>query len=391
HLGGDGFLPTDQGFDLNIGGNASGSPSSYFPPYRKPALPDGAPGEYLTDRLTAEAERFIETNRDRPFFLYLAHYAVHIPLQAKRALVERYQRRHPGRTQTNYLYAAMVESVDDSVGRIVRKLDQLGLTERTVVFFTSDNGGLSVKEGPHTPSTSNAPLRGGKGYLYEGGIREPLLVRWPGKVRRGTVCRVPVCSVDFYPTILGMAGVMPPANRALDGVSLVSLLTQSGPLSPRALYWHYPHYSNQGGKPGGAIRDGAFKLIEFYEDHHLELYDLEDDLGETTNLAARMPHQAEEMRRQLAAWRRSVDAQMPTPNPDYRLAISPARMVAQSADGTILLHARDVTVHGATVRYEPDPHKNTVGFWTRREDWVSWDFEVAHPGRFAVEIFVLNR
>ncbi|MHB8519181.1 MAG: sulfatase [Limisphaerales bacterium] len=321
HLGGEGFLPPDQGFDVNIAGNASGSPSSYFPPYRKPALPDGPPEEYLTDRLTTEAEKFIETNKDRPFFLYLAHYAVHIPLAAKRELIAKYQRRHPGGgSQTNYLYAAMVESVDDSVGRIVRKLDELKLSDRTVVFFTSDNGGLSVKEGPHTPSTSNAPLRAGKGYLYEGGIREPLMVKWPGAVRPGSVCRVPVCSVDFYPTILEMAGVTPPTDRALDGVSLTPLLKRTGTWSRDALYWHYPHYSNQGGKPGGTIRAGDFKLIEFYEDDHLELYNLRDDIGEKHNLAIGMADKARELQRKLAAWRSRVNAQMPTPNPDYRPA-----------------------------------------------------------------------
>jgi arylsulfatase A-like enzyme len=387
HLGGEGFLPTDQGFDVNIAGNASGSPSSYFPPYRKPALADGPPEEYLTDRLTTEAEKFIETNKDRPFFLYLAHYAVHIPLAAKQALIAKYQSRHPGGgSQTNYLYAAMVESVDDSVGRIVRKLDQLKLSERTVIFFTSDNGGLSVKEGPHTPSTSNAPLRAGKGYLYEGGIREPLIVKWPRVVRRGGVCRAPVCSVDFFPTILEMTGVSPASDRVLDGLSLVSLLKQTGVPPPRTLCWHYPHYSNQGGKPGGAIREGDYKLIEFYEDNHLELYNLVNDLGEKNNLAARLPDLAHALQQKLAAWRTTVDAQMPTLNPGYRPAASPSKIVLQSTDGIILLHARDVSVHGSTVRYEPDPHKNTVGFWTRLEDWVSWEFEVTRPGLFSVEI-----
>ena len=320
HLGGPGFLPTDQGFDLNIGGNASGSPSSYFPPYRKPNLPEGAPGEYLTDRLTTEAERFIEDHRDRPFFLYLAHYAVHIPLQAKAALVAKYRQRPvTDSPQTNYLYAAMVQSVDESVGRILAKLEALNLSHRTIVFFTSDNGGLSVREGPSTPSTSNAPLRAGKGYLYEGGIREPLIIKWPGVVQPATVCATPVSSVDFYPTILALTGAAPP-DRELDGVSLVPLLRQRGTLAPRDLFWHYPHYANQGGRPGGAVRAGNLKLIEFYEDHHLELYDLKADVGEQHNLAGRLPAQAQALERKLAAWRQRVGAQMPTPNPAYRPA-----------------------------------------------------------------------
>ena len=209
----------------------------------------------------------------------------------------------------------MVESVDQSVGRVMRKLDDLRIADRTVIFFTSDNGGLSVKEGPNTPSTSNAPLRAGKGYLYEGGIREPLVIHWPGTAKAGSVCNVPVSSVDFFPTILEMAGL---PEQQVDGVSLVPLLKQTGGLKRDGLYWHYPHYSNQGGKPGGAIRKGDYKLIEFYEDGKLELYNLKDDIGEKTDLASKMPQKAREMRDMLREWRKAVDAQMPTPNPSYK-------------------------------------------------------------------------
>lgn len=327
HLGGLGFSPRDQGFDVNIAGDSSGSPLTYFGPFRRgarvmPGLEASRAGEYLTDRLTEEAEGFIEANRDKPFFLYLAHYAVHIPLTAKQELVKKYEGLPASGPQTNTMYAAMIESVDESVGRILRKLDELNLAERTVVFFTSDNGGLSVTEGPHTPATSNAPLREGKGYLYEGGIRSPLIVRWPGKIRAG-VENVPVSSVDLFPTILALAGIE--AERPLDGVSLLPALLESKPLDREALFWHYPHYSNQGGEPCGAIREGDFKLIEFFEDGRLELYNLREDIAEKRDLARANPRKADELRVRLEAWRRSQGAQMMEPNPDYVGRVPPAR------------------------------------------------------------------
>jgi arylsulfatase A-like enzyme len=324
HLGGKPYYPEKHGFDVNIGGTERGSPPSYFFPYKNkafsvPGLDEGKEGEYLTDRLTTEAERFIEKNKDKPFFLYLAHHAVHIPLQAKKDVIAKYQAKaKPGQEQNNPVYAAMVESVDDSVGRIMKKLDELKISDRTVIFFMSDNGGLSVKEGPHTPATSNAPLRTGKGYLYEGGIREPMMVKWPGTIKPGSVCDVPVSSVDFYPTILEMAGGKPQAKQVIDGESMVPLLKQSGELKRDAIYWHYPHYSNQGGKPGGAVRQGDFKLIEFYEDSKVELYNLKDDIGEKNDLTSKMPDKAKELHQMLKDWRKTADAQMPTPNPDYK-------------------------------------------------------------------------
>ena len=271
----------------------------------------GREGEYLSDRLTAEAGKFIEQNKDRPFFLYLPHYAVHVPLQGKPDVVAKYKAKQADGGQKNAVYAAMVESVDDSVGSILAKLDALGIAERTAVFFFSDNGGLW----PH--STSNAPLRAGKGYLYEGGIREPLIVKWPGKVQPGATCATPVSSVDFFATILEMAGVDPSAVG--DGKSLVPLLRQTGTIARDALYWHYPHYwSGLHVRPAGAVRAGDWKLIEYYEDLRVELFNLKTDLGEAHDLAAEKPAKAAELRAMLHAWRQAVDAQMPRVNPNYQ-------------------------------------------------------------------------
>jgi len=334
HLGGADYRPETQGFDLNIGGDHRGQPPSYFAPYRIPSIAEGPSGEYLTDRLTEEAERFIDRNRQQPFFLYLAHYAVHTPLQAKKELVEKYQAAvQPDQPHRNAVYAAMLESVDQSVGRIVNKLQQLGIDKQTVIFYTSDNGGLAGV-------TSNAPLRAGKGSPWEGGVRVPLIVVWPGVIRPGSTCDVPVISVDFFPTIMEIAGASwPPAAGqsaapagsapaaavaaeccgppAIDGESLLPLLKQTGQLKRQAIFWHYPHYHPGGATPYGAVRKGDYKLIEFYEDGRLELYNLREDVGERNNLASSMPEKADELKRLLAQWRESLGAQMPRPNPDY--------------------------------------------------------------------------
>ena len=311
HLGGEPYYPDKQGFAVNIGGTQQGQPPRYFDPYKIATLPDRQAGEYLTDRLTDEAERFIETNREKPFFLYFAHYAVHTPLQAKKDVIARYQEKvKPDQPQKNATYAAMVQAVDDSVGRIMAKLDALGLTENTVVIFMSDNGGLI---GP----TSNVPLRAGKGTLYEGGIREPMIVRWPGVVKPGAVCDTVVTSVDFFPTIREIAGAAADESQRVDGVSLLPLLKGAGHLQRDAIYWHYPHYHPGGATPGGAVRAGDFKLIEFFETGRVELYNLKDDLGEKQDLAAAMPEKAAELKDRLADWRQAVGARMPTPNPDY--------------------------------------------------------------------------
>jgi len=310
HLGGPAFFPDKQGFDLNIGGCDKGQPPSYFSPYRIPTLQDGERGEYLTDRLALEAVRFIEANRDRPFFLYLPHYAVHTPLQGKKDVIEKYRARaKPGAGQGNAVYASMVESVDDAMNRILSKLDELRISERTVILFTSDNGGL-------LRSTSNEPLRAGKGSAYEGGVRVPLIVKWPGVTKPGSACDVPVISPDLFATILEIAGAKG-APPGIDGESLVPLLRQGVGLRREAIFWHYPHYHPGGATPYGAVRKGDLKLIEFYEDGHLELYNLKEDIGEKKDLAADLPVKAKELRELLAKWRAEVGARMPTPNPDY--------------------------------------------------------------------------
>jgi len=328
HLGTEEYYPDRQGFDINIAGYETGAPPSYFYPYespknknnpRIPTMTGGKEGEYLTDRLTDEAEKFIQDNRDVPFFLYLSHFAVHTPLQGKEDYIKKYEAKiKPGQKQDNPVFAAMIQSVDDSVGRVMRKLDELGIAERTVVIFMSDNGGLVGTTGKWKHATSNMPLRNGKGTAYEGGIREPMIVRWPGTVVPGTVCGIPVTSVDFYPTMLETAGIEIPSGLVLDGISIIPLLKQTGGIDRDAIYWHYPHYHRLGAKPFGAVRLGEYKLIEYYEDNSLELYNLVDDIGELHNLTGEMPEKAEELRRMLHGWLKSVNAQMPVPNLDYK-------------------------------------------------------------------------
>ncbi|MFH1266487.1 MAG: sulfatase, partial [Planctomycetota bacterium] len=312
HLGGEPFYPEHQGFDLNVAGTSSGSPAGgYFLPNQM-NLPGAKEGEYLTDRLTDEALAFVEAHRGEPFFLYLPYHIVHTPIQGKKELIELYEKRmEPGQKNTNPTYAAMVHTLDENVGRIMKKLDELELTERTALIFFSDNGG-------YHRVTSNAPLRLGKGYSYEGGHREPLVVRLPGRVEAGSVSSVPVVSVDLYPTILELAGAEgdPKHNAEIDGVSIVPLLEQTGVPEREAIYWHYPHYSPQGGTPSGAVRVGDMKLIEFFEDGHLELYNLAEDLGETVNLADAVPDTTRRLHEMLLAWRKRVGAKMPEPNPN---------------------------------------------------------------------------
>ncbi|HPD46808.1 MAG TPA: sulfatase [Anaerohalosphaeraceae bacterium] len=333
--------PDRQGFDVNKGGFTAGAPrgrkgpfeGGFFPPYNNPALPDGPEGEYLTDRLTNEALTFIETNKDRPFFLYLSHYAVHNPQQAKPEYIEKYKaklaalppsdrpeflpegKRQVRQIQKQPVYAAMIQSVDDSVGRIMAALELWGLADNTAIFFTSDNGGLSTSEGS---PTANVPLRAGKGWLYEGGIRVPLIVKWPNVAEAGSTSEAVVTSTDFYPTLLQMAGLPLKPSQHADGTSFVDALRGRTDFARGPVYWHYPHYGNQGGTPGGAVRAGVWKLVEFYEDMRVELYNLAEDISEKNNLAARLPEKANELRQMLHAWRKQVSARMPTPNPNYK-------------------------------------------------------------------------
>ena len=381
HLGGKGYGPEEFGFSTNIAGDHSGSPLSYFAPFRNktramPGLEKAPDGEYLTDRLGAEAERFIDANKDRPFFLYLAHYGVHLPMKAPADLLKKYPGEMTFGRQSNPIYAAMLESLDTSVGRVLRKLDALKLADRTLVVFTSDNGGLSVIEGPNTPATINAPLREGKGYLYEGGIRVPLLLRGPGVVKASTSA-VPVVSHDLYPTLLAACGLKAPGK--IDGVDLSGILMGKDAPKREALYWHYPHYSNQGGKPGAAVREGGLKLIEFYEDGRRELFDLTTDPGENRNLAADRPQVVKRLAANLEAWRKETGARLPKPNPNYE-PNPPA------ADGSITLHARTARVTGTQLRYEPLPHKETLGYWVDAGDTASWQLTVKEAGSYRVEV-----
>ncbi len=317
HLGPDDWYPDRQGFDYNIGGCDYGQPPSYFDPYcRKgqgciPTLEPREEGEYLTDREAEEAVRFIRQHRDRPFFLYMAHYAVHTPIQAKPEVTAKYEAKTPT-NQKNAKYAAMVESVDDAVGRICAVLDELKLTENTLVFFTGDNGGL-------LPVTDNAPLRSGKGYPYEGGIREPLIVRWPGVVKAGRVSSEPVTSVDYLPTICETAGVSIPDDRDIDGLSLVEHLKSGGvkALERDSLFWHFPHYRGRDVVPYSIVRAGPWKLIKRYEGQTFELFNLIDDLSERNDLAEKMPAKVKELDGILQRWLRRTNAKMPMPNPDY--------------------------------------------------------------------------
>jgi arylsulfatase A-like enzyme len=316
HLGGAAYYPGKHGFDVNIAGTHQGQPGRYFPPYGIGNLKDGSPDEFLTDRLTAEACGWIEKNKDRPFFLYLAHYAVHTPLAGKPAVVAKYRKKAERLgVQKNSVYAALVESIDDSVGAIRKKLDELKIAGRTIVLFTSDNGGLLG--GPKNPITTNPPFRAGKGSAYEGGVRVPFLALWPGVTRPGSTCDVAVMTIDLFPTLAQACGLSAPRSHVVDGESLVGLLKKSEPLKRDALYWHYPHYHPGGATPYSAVRAGDWRLVEFFEDGRAELYDLKADIAETKDLAREKPEKVKELRAQLAAWRKAVGAQLPAANPDY--------------------------------------------------------------------------
>jgi len=324
----DAYLPEHQGFDLNVAGGWMGNPGNYFFPYkgswrmtkRHPRrswqlFPDGQEGEYLTDRLTDEAVKFVEQHRDEPFFLLLSHYAVHTPLQAKEEIVAKYAAKPKGTHHNNARYAAMIESVDQSLGRMVKNLAELGLTDRTVIIVTSDNGGFAG-------ATSHQPLRGNKGTFYEGGIRVPLIVKCPGVIEAGSECSVPVISNDFYPTILDLAELPLLPRQHVDGSSLAGLLKQTGGLDRDALYWHEPNYIGpnhpDAARPCGVVRQGRWKLIESLETDRVELYDLAKDLGEEHNVAEAHPERVAEMERMLATMREEQNVQMPTVNPRVR-------------------------------------------------------------------------
>ncbi len=314
HLGADDWYPDRQGFDFNIGGCDFGQPPSYFDPYsrkRQGSIPTLSPrreGEYLTDREADEAVNFIRNHKDKPFFLYMAHYAVHTPIQGKEDVVAKYKIKEPT-NQNNPTYAAMIESVDDAVGKIISAIEESDIAEKTIIFFTSDNGGL-------LGITSNTPLRSGKGYPYEGGIREPVIVRWPKTIKAGTISHEPVTSVDYFPTICEAAGVSLPKDRAIDGVSLLEYLKSNGnkKLDREAIFWHFPHYR---GKvvPYSIVRAGDFKLIKRYEGKIFELFNLKDDLSEKFDLSEKMPEKVKELDVKLSKWLKNSNARLPRPNP----------------------------------------------------------------------------
>jgi arylsulfatase A len=324
HLGDEAWYPAGQGYDENRGGCDYGQPPSYFDPFNQPKhkhamiregipfLPGRKPGQFLTHREAEEAVELIRAWKDQPFFINLGHYAVHTPIQAIDEVAAKYQR--DDKSDANAKYAAMVESVDDSTGAILDTLEELGLDDNTMIIFTSDNGGLDRNGGP----TENAPLRSGKGYAYEGGIRVPFLVRWPGTIPAGKVSPQPVCSIDVFPTILDAADVPLPDDRDIDGLSLLPLLKSGGTeaLDRDELIWHFPHYRHDPG-PYSIIRKGNHKLIKFW-DGPFELYDLENDLGEENNLADAQPEKVKALEKRLTGQLEKMNAKLPVPNPDYK-------------------------------------------------------------------------
>ncbi|NNC87187.1 MAG: sulfatase [Akkermansiaceae bacterium] len=386
HLGRKGSMPTDHGFDLHIP-DAVANWRTFHGPFGLKKL-DSRKGDYLTDRLTDEALKWVESQQQKPFFLYMSHFAVHDPIEGRKDLVEKYAKKLRGlpttdspefilegnpdnpdnpsqeelaelietpafsghrvlprgtvkvkQKQDNVEFAAMVEAVDQSLGRIVAKLEELGIAENTIVIFFSDNGGMAAmnvgrpdrvvadKNVDVAYATSNLPLRGAKGWLYEGGIRVPLIIKWPKAGRAGSVCPTPVSSVDFFPTLLEMTGIGGGTGSGREGVSIAPLV-RGGEIPERAIYWHFPHYSNHGMQsPGGAIRLGDHKLLEYFENGTVQLFNLKDDPGEQRDLAPVEPSRAKELRAMLHAWRKKVAARMMEPNPDYDPSAypSPAR------------------------------------------------------------------
>ncbi|MBN1479109.1 sulfatase [candidate division KSB1 bacterium] len=334
HLGGEGYLPVQQGFAINKGGHHRGSPpGGYYSPYKNPKLADGPAGEYLTDRLTDESIQFLKKNVTNPFLLFLSFYTVHTPIQACARHLQKFQDKaaalsvpeyaerleHNGYTkllQNDPEYATMVYAMDENVGRLLRALEDLGLDQNTIIFFTSDNGGLSTL-GRHWAPTSNEPLRAGKGWCYEGGIRVPLIIRAPGLTRAGSIHDEPVMSMDFFPTMLDLAALPHMPEKHIDGLSLLPLLRGGERLDREALYWHYPHYHGSTWTPGAAIRVREWKLIEFYHYETVELYNLMEDVQESNDLADKLPDVRDQLLQHLHAWQARLGASMPKLNPAF--------------------------------------------------------------------------
>jgi arylsulfatase A-like enzyme len=399
--------PASRGFDEVFAGKPNTPPSEV----------EGGKGEFGQ---AAKAVEFLQENAAKPFFLYMAFDNPHVPLNAQP------ERVAANAAAFNPVYAAMIETLDAAIGKVLDKIDALGIREKTIVVFCSDNGGLHVLELPRTattPATHNTPYRAGKGFLYEGGIREPLLVRWPGRVAPGLVDE-PVVLADLVPTFVELSGAEPCSPG--DYRSISPVLLGSGTIDARPLFWHMPNYTNQGGRPSGAVREGDWKLIEHYEDGRLELFNLKTDPSEKSDVAASDPAKVAAMRGKLEAWRRSVKASMPKGNPAYQPklwnacyetfdssqvelrstaaemakamaawresmdGLSPKRL-SQPADvsapaGLVLLEAKNAQVVGEKLRYEDPPHKDTLGYWVNPLDYAEWDCSVPQAGRYAVEV-----
>ena len=332
HLGNEGFWPEDQGFDVNKGGHHRGGPyggNQYFSPYGNPRLEDGPEGEHLPDRLASETVHFIEKNKEKPFFAYLSFYSVHTPLLSRKDLEMKYHarkikqglspkwgaeyKRKVRMVQEHAVYAGMIEAMDMAVGKVLKALQRLQLEQNTIIFLMSDNGGLSTSEGH---PTSNFPLRAGKGWMYEGGIRVPMIVRWPNITNPGSVSNAIITSTDFFPTIIELSGTEVELELPIDGVSFApALLGKNYDRGP--VFWHYPHYGNQGAAPSGAVREGDWKLIEWYENGRRELYNLDQDISETVDLSKTYPNKVATLSNKLAQWRSMTEAKMPLINPDF--------------------------------------------------------------------------
>lgn len=344
HLGKSEFYPQHHGFEVNIGGCHLGHPiNGYFSPWNVEHLDDVEEGQYLTDRLTDEAINLIKNNDGNPFFLNLCHYTVHTPIQAKEEHIEKFKKKaetmgidkqetfEEGEyfpcehkkdmrvkrrlIQSSPEYAAMIYSLDEGIGRIVQVLKETGQYDNTIIIFTSDNGGLSTAEGS---PTCNTPLSEGKGWMYDGGVRVPLIIKWIDNLRACSWCEIPVISPDFYPTFLETAGLPLIPEQHVDGVSLMPLIKGEGNFNRDAIFWHYPHYGNQGGTPGAAVRMGDWKLIKFFEYNRYELYNLKEDIKESKNIAVIYPEKTETMKTILENWLISIEAKIPVENLEWK-------------------------------------------------------------------------
>ena len=371
HLGSKGSWPTDHGFDINKGGWDVGSPrGGFFSPWQNPNLKPGKPGESLTLRLGRETAAFIEANKDKPFLAYLSFYTVHAPIQTTPKLWKKYREKAAAaglakerfifdrrlcvrQVQDCPIYAGMIEAMDDAVGIVLKKLDDLGLADNTIVCFTSDNGGVS--SGDAYP-TGNLPLRGGKGRQWEGGIREPFYIRAPGTTKAGSKSAVPVSGIDWYPTLLDLAGVKTPKEQAVDGVSLVPLL-KGGNIADRPLFWHYPHYGNQGGEPSSIITEDDWKLIYYHEDGRNELYHITEDIGERKDLASSEPGRVKALRAKLDAWLEASKAKFPDKDTEFNSDKREARWKSISTKGRAGLEKR----HASYLKPGYKPNKDWWG------------------------------